>query len=131
MLLNVRSGVQHLADKLDFVDGKVDPDSVPDSPVPASDHPDDIIKQISHILSRSGNLFVYCTIFYLLSSGRHGILMTDNSGLRINNLMNSLGEDGLEGAKARAGNDLSRNLSSFRQPTTRVGQLHSLSGGYL
>ena len=58
-------------------------------------------------------------------------VMTDNSGLRINNLMNSLGEDGLEGAKARAGNDLSRNASSFRQPTTRVGQLHSLSGGYL
>ena len=59
----MRSGVQHLADKLDFVDGKVDPDSVPDSPVPASDQPDDIIKQISHILSRSGNLFVYYTIF--------------------------------------------------------------------
>ena len=63
LLLNVRSGVQHLADKLDFVDGKVDPDSVPDSPVPASDQPDDIIKQISHILSRSGNLFVHYTIF--------------------------------------------------------------------
>ena len=58
----MRSGVQHLADKLDFVDGKVDPDSVPDSPVPASDQPDDIIKQISHILSRSGNLFVQYTI---------------------------------------------------------------------
>ena len=58
----MRSGVQHLADKLDFVDGKVDPDSVPDSPVPASDQPDDIIKQISHILSRSGNLlFVHYT----------------------------------------------------------------------
>merc|ERR1711917_31861 len=80
LLLNVRSGVQHLADKLDFVDGKVDPDSVPDSPVPASDQPDDIIKQISHILSRSG--------------------------LRINNLINSLGEDGLEGARERAGQDL-------------------------
>ena len=60
----MRSGVQHLADKLDFVDGKVDPDSVPDSPVPASDQPDDIIKQISHILSRSGNSFVYYTIFF-------------------------------------------------------------------
>merc|ERR1719284_1348634 len=95
LLLNVRSGVQHLADKLDFVDGKVDPDSVPDSPVPASDQPDDIIKQISHILSRSG--------------------------LRINNLMNSLGEDGLEGAKARAGND----LSSWA--TTRVEEIQPYS----
>ena len=62
LLLNVRSGVQHLADKLDFVDGKVDPDSVPDSPVPASDQPDDIIKQISHILSRSGNYIFKKTI---------------------------------------------------------------------
>ena len=79
----MRSGVQHLADKLDFVDGKVDPDSVPDSPVPASDQPDDIIKQISHILSRSGNLFVYCTIFYLLSSGRHGILMSDKPDISL------------------------------------------------
>ena len=58
----MRSGVQHLADKLDFVDGKVDPDSVPDSPVPASDQPDDIIKQISHILSRSGNYIFKKTI---------------------------------------------------------------------
>jgi len=95
LLLNVRSGVQHLADKLDFVDGKVDPDSVPDSPVPNSDQPDDIIKQISHILSRSG--------------------------LRINNLMNSLGEDGLEGAKERAGND----LASWA--TTRVEEIQPYS----
>lgn len=44
--------------------------------------------------------------------------MTDNPGLRINNLMNSLGEDGLEGAKARAGNDLSRFVSSeFQGPS--------------
>jgi len=75
LLLNVRSGVQHLADKLDFVDGKAD-DVDPGST--ASDV--DIVEQISHILSRSG--------------------------LRINNLINSLGEDGLEGARERAGQDL-------------------------
>lgn len=74
LLLNVRSGVQHLADKLDFVDG-----TQTDEPKPAED--EDIIKQISNILSRSG--------------------------LRINNLINSLGDEGLEGAKKRAGEDLS------------------------
>jgi len=76
LLLNVRSGVQHLADKLDFVDGKggeeADETTITDGT--------DIVKQIGHILSRSG--------------------------LRINNLINSLGEDGLEGAKQRANNDL-------------------------
>ena len=30
-------------------------------------------------------------------------------GLRINNLINSLGDEGLEGAKKRAGEDLSRH----------------------
>lgn len=76
LLLNVRSGVQHLADKLDFVDG-----THSDEPKPTDIESDDIIKQISNILSRSG--------------------------LRINNLINSLGDEGLEGAKQRAGEDLS------------------------
>ena len=45
----MRSGVQHLADKLDFVDGKAD------DVEPGTTPSDDIVKQISHILSRSGN----------------------------------------------------------------------------
>lgn len=54
--------------------------------------------------------------------------MTDNPGLRINNLMNSLGEDGLEGAKARAGNDLSRNVLLFRFARTVLATTVCLSG---
>lgn len=50
MLLNVRSGVQHLADKLDFVDGKGAPESSDDL---AEER--DIVQQINHILTRSGD----------------------------------------------------------------------------
>ena len=50
LLLNVRSGVQHLADKLDFVDGKLGSDSADD----LTDE-SDIVQQINQILTRSGD----------------------------------------------------------------------------
>lgn len=75
LLLNVRSGVQHLADKLDFVDGKGAPESSDDL---AEER--DIVQQINHILTRSGD--------------------------RIDNLITSLGDEGLDGARQRAGDDL-------------------------
>jgi len=84
LLLNVRSGVQHLADKLDFVEGK---QSVPGGEsdqslagVGGSNSGTDIVQQINQILSRSGN--------------------------RIDNLINSLGDEGLDGARHKAGDDL-------------------------
>lgn len=75
LLLNVRSGVQHLADKLDFVDGKLGSDSADD----LGDE-SDIVQQINQILTRSGD--------------------------RIDNLISSLGDEGLDGARQKAGDDL-------------------------
>jgi len=79
LLLNVRSGVQHLADKLDFVEGKL-PDQ--DSSDDLANQDVDLVAQISDILQRSGG--------------------------RIDQLIESLGEDGLQGAKEKAGNDLTQ-----------------------
>lgn len=71
LLLNVRSGVQHLCDKLDFVEGTGE--SVkPENP--------DVVADINSILERSGK--------------------------QIDSLLQSLGEEGVEGAQERAGTDL-------------------------